>query len=156
MARRGEHKPREQQQIESAQKQRRVIEMRLAGKDFRTIADELGYAGPSGAHKAYRTALREIIREPAEEVVTLELSRLDQLFAAHWDKALKGDGHATSHCLNIMFRRAKLLGIDAPTRINVQTIVQRTAEQFGLDPNEAAELHRSVQEFMATAKAGTE
>lgn len=140
--------------ISATERQRRALEFRKGGATYDLIARELGYATPSGAAKAVKTALRRTIQEPADEVRQLEIARLDKMLAAHWPAVLKGNVPSTLVALRIQERRAKLLGLDAPAKINVDVIVATTAEQFGLNDDETAELHDRVQEFLDAAKAG--
>jgi hypothetical protein len=98
------------------EKQLNALEYRKLGYSFKQIADALGYAGPQGAYEAVQAALRSVIREPAEEVLGLELERLDALFVKPYSSALAGDLQALSACLAVMTRKARLLGLDAPVK----------------------------------------
>jgi hypothetical protein len=53
-----------------------------------------------------------------------------------WTKALNGDVRAVDSVLRIMERRAKLLGLDAPTKIDWRDSAAQTAKDLGLDPSE--------------------
>jgi hypothetical protein len=101
------------------------------------MARELGYAGPSGAYQAVIGALRETLREPAEQVRTLELERLDAMLEAVWRAALSGDLKAIDAVLKLMDRRSRYLGLDAPQRIDIEAKVRLVAEALGLDPDDA-------------------
>ena len=98
------------------EKQVSALEYRKLGYTFAQIADALGYATPQGAYLAVQSALTRIIKEPAQEVLQLELERLDALFVKPYANALNGDLMALSGCLSVMARKAKLLGLDAPAR----------------------------------------
>lgn len=50
------------------------------------------------------------------ELRTLEAQRLDRLFLVVWRQALAGDLAAVDRALRIQDRRAKLLGLDEPSR----------------------------------------
>jgi hypothetical protein len=76
----------------------------------------LGYKSASGAEQAVRSAIRKVLQEPAEAVRELEAMRLDALLQALWGKALDGDVLVIDRVLKIMDRRARLLGLDAPTK----------------------------------------
>ncbi|HKJ76511.1 MAG TPA: hypothetical protein VKA64_04830, partial [Gammaproteobacteria bacterium] len=54
--------------------------------------------------------------EDAEEVKRLELERLDRMLLSLWPKVTNGDPQAVEKALKVSERRARLLGIDAPTR----------------------------------------
>jgi hypothetical protein len=51
---------------------------------------------------------------------TLEAERLNALQVAIWDRAIEGDLKALDRVLAVMARRAKLLGLDQPSRSEVQ------------------------------------
>jgi hypothetical protein len=89
----------------------------MEGRTFEAIAEEVGYAGKQGAYEAVRRSLLEVVREPAEELIRLDLERLDALWGIQYLNAQAGDVQAMAACMKIMERRAKLLGLDAPTRI---------------------------------------
>jgi hypothetical protein len=74
-------------------------------------------------------ALREITLEPAREVLTMELRRLDAYLSAFHANALEGDLPAAAMALNIIEKRAKLLGLYPETgRVNVLVAQQGGAE----------------------------
>ena len=62
-------------------------------------------------------ALKKTLQEPADEVRTLEVERLDSLLNGLWQR--RHVPEITDRILRIMERRAKLLGLDAPTRTEV-------------------------------------
>jgi hypothetical protein len=114
-----------------------VLRLRKAGKDFREIAAEVGYAGPSGAYQAFEAAMRETLREPADQVRALELERLDAMLRAVWPSALEGELRSIETVLRLMDRRARYLGLDAPTKVDITARVRGWAEELGLDPDQA-------------------
>lgn len=103
--------------IEAVERQRQAVELRKAGASFRQIAEQLGYSSAGGAYKAVMTALRKTLREPADEMRGLELDRLDMLTFALWSEAQQGNLGAIDRLLRVMERRAKLLGLDAPSKV---------------------------------------
>lgn len=100
-------------------RQRKALQMRRDGADFDAIAEACGYSNRSGAYKAVMTALKKMMREPADELRSLELERLDRLYTQMARKAEGGDEKAVDRCLRIMERRARLLGLDAPVKQDV-------------------------------------
>jgi hypothetical protein len=106
---------------EVVEKERRVLELRRAGYTFDDIAKTVGYASPSGAFYALSRALKRTLQQPANELREMETDRLDRLQAAVWPKALAGDNKAVDTILKIMDRRARLLGLDAPSKMQVET-----------------------------------
>lgn len=135
--------------ITAAERQAQALEYRKMGWTHAHIAKHLGYASQSGAQKAVETALRRTIQEPADALRTLELERLDVLMSGVWPRASIGDPRSIVAALNIMRRRAALLGLDAPKKIehsgeiNVRQIAAEIAAEFG----------RPVDEVVAEAEA---
>lgn len=105
--------------IDARERERQVLELRRDGLTFDAIARRLGYSDPSGAYHAFQRALARITEEPAQEVRRLELERLDWMFECLRDAIAKGRGYAIEKGIMIMDRRARLLGLDAPTKHQV-------------------------------------
>jgi len=92
-----------------------ALKLRSEGLTYRQIAELLGI-NTSTAYRRVENALRAIPADGVEEMRQLEGERLDKLHAALWDRALEGDLQAIDRLLTISNRRAKLFGLDAPTR----------------------------------------
>jgi hypothetical protein len=68
--------------------------------------------------------LADKCREEAVHVRDLELHRLDELYLIAYRAISDGNDLAgIDRCLRIMERRAKLLGIDAAAKVDVQGLV---------------------------------
>ena len=100
-------------------RQRRALELRTEGRTLDQIADELGYADKSGAHRAILAALDRHEAAAVDEYRDLEAARLNELQQAVWPLAKAGDIAAVIACVRIIDRRAKLLGLDAPVLVDV-------------------------------------
>jgi hypothetical protein len=77
--------------------------------------------------------------------------RLDQLQAAHWDAALGGDIDATKVMLQVIDRRCKLFGLNAPMAVRVgpeitdAEFAEQVVDLIGLiSPEGLAEVIRSL------------
>ncbi len=106
-----------ERRLEAVQKQRQALQLRLAGVPFAHIAEKLGYRSASGAFKAVSSALERTLREPADAVRKLELERLDHFLFRLWPAIQRGEPAAIGQAVKILERRAKYLGLDAPTVI---------------------------------------
>lgn len=111
------------------EKQLQALEYRKMAYTYAQIAEVLGYATAQGAYLAIQSALTRIIREPAEDVLKLELERLDAMFSKPYQAAIGGDLLAVGSCLNIMARKAKLLGLDAPAKVDT-TVANKDGTPF--------------------------
>jgi hypothetical protein len=92
----------------------RALELSLAGWSYDAITAELGYKSRDSVSKAMWKAIDRRSAEGVEENRALELSRLDALQAAHWDRAVDGDTKAAEVVLNVIEKRCRLLGLDRP------------------------------------------
>jgi len=113
--------------LQARERERQVLELSKGGANFVQIADRLGISDRM-VSRIYHRALERIPVPAAEEVRHLEVVRLDALLTAMWPKAMQGSGWAVERCLSIMERRARLLGLDAPTKHEVMTIDAIDAE----------------------------
>jgi hypothetical protein len=62
--------------------------------------------------------LADVCLEEAAVIRDIELQRLDDLYQIAWIEANAGNIAAIDRCLRVMERRAKLLGLDAPEKID--------------------------------------
>ena len=107
---------------EQIERENKVLELRSQSFTWRAIADAVGYASGAGALKAYMRAIKRQQQEPVEAALFMELSRLDELQSTYWEPAVQGNMRAGEFVLKIMDRRAKLLGLDAPTKIQAEVV----------------------------------
>lgn len=138
--------------------------LRQQGLSFRQIQLELGLSSTSVAYDAVQRAIVSVRREPADSLIRLEAERLDRLTTILEDvlaenhyawgangQLIRGeDGtpvddqdvilRVVDRLLKVQERRAKLLGLDAPTK-----------QIISLDAIEAeiAELEREAQDELA-------
>lgn len=99
--------------------QEQALALRRSGMAYSAIAVKLGLS-KSRAHALVQLGLedaREQIVTQADELRTEEISRLDGMLRKVYTKAAAGDLQAVDRVLKIGERRAKLLGLEAPVRI---------------------------------------
>jgi hypothetical protein len=112
----------EEKAAELEAKEAKVLELRRAGFTFQRIAEEVGYATPSGAQRALERIMTRNLPQAPEEFRWQELDRLDRMQVALWPRAMKGDDRAIGTIIRLMERRARLVGIDAPQRIQAEVV----------------------------------
>jgi hypothetical protein len=107
--------------IERAARIARVLEFRLQGWTLEKIAQTEGVVR-SRVHAMIDNALKGMVFEPADQIMQLELIRLDEMYIKQYDMAVNGNHAALDKCLAIMERRAKYLGLNAPERVEVEEV----------------------------------
>jgi len=111
--------------IKTTEKTLKALDLRKKGFSYTQIGTKLGCARQT----ACRYVLSELenladqCREEAGQVRDLELQRLDELYLVAWKAIADGSETAIDRCLRIMERRAKLLGLDAAQKVDVQGLV---------------------------------
>jgi|SRR5215207_3754548 len=129
---------------EVLEREARAIELRRNGATYHQIAERL-HMSVSGAALAVKRALDRHVAEAAPDVRKLELDRLDHLHVQALlvlqrehvvvsagkvvldttGRPMRDDGptlQAIRTILTIQERRARLLGLDAPTRVDVKVL----------------------------------
>ena len=141
--------------LQAHERHLQALELRKAGATYQAIADQLGYAHARGAHKAVASALKATLKEPAEELRTLEALRLDAALLAIWRRVTKGDDKAIDRLLGIMKRRMELFGLAAAKRQElfglIATLSARDLNLKRLSAEELAELERLVEKLDVAA-----
>jgi DNA-binding CsgD family transcriptional regulator len=100
-----------------------ALNLRKSGATYDQIGKTLGIT-TQGAYKAIIRSLQRLNEkntEGTEELRRLEVERLDRMLAAIWGQVLNGNQGAIDRALRIGERRAKLLGLDAPTKTDLTT-----------------------------------
>lgn len=100
----------------------------LAGLSYEQVAERLDIS-MRGVYDMVNRTLHNAENRVVEEMRNVENARLDRVQAAIWPKALKGDIKAVDAYLKISARRAKMNGLDAPTKVNLSLNVRTEMEQ---------------------------
>ena len=116
--------------ISTAERRLFTWKLRLSGATFEDIADAvIKHFGedklPKGydSRYAYKDVKRELDRmnaerrDSTEQYQRTELERLDKMLSSIWGQVLKGHLGAIDRALGIGAHRARLLGLDAPTKV---------------------------------------
>lgn len=123
-----------------AEQERRILALWISGESPGAIADAVGLS-ESTVQRVRKAALQVAmpLRDAkAEELRELELQRLDELQAAHWQVATNplmfagGTHKSAGIVLSCIDRRAKMLGLDAPVKVDarVQGALDAEIEQL--------------------------
>jgi hypothetical protein len=157
----GNHKTPQARQL-AAERARRVLELRLKGAQFEDIGRQLGIS-TQAAFKHYKRELRRIPEPVAAEVRKAMLERMDRLlleaFGLLADPKNRNRDETIRTILKIQERVARILGTDAPTKVDMtnhedpEAVARRERQLEMLDklaPEQQRELLRLIRE------AGTE
>ena len=107
--------------MSSREKQKRAMALKLAGASYAQIAENLGYADSSGAHKAVAVGMKSSLQENAGELRKIHYGRLEHMLMLVWPAVNQGDSHAVNSALQVMDRMERLYGLNAADRIDVST-----------------------------------
>lgn len=97
------------------QKMSAALDFRLQGHTFEEIGQSLEVS-TTRAYELVELALKDTLAEKAEKVRQMELRRLDLMTPNLLNAAVEGDARAVDAVIKIMDRRAKLMGLDLPTK----------------------------------------
>lgn len=119
-----------------------ALDYRMRGWTYESIAAVMGLSVPYVA-KLIKNGLKQSIHEKAETIRAMEVKRLDKMFAHVYEAVLSTpelpgvvNKDAVEVALKIMKRRAELLGLDMPTRIEAKVDANVTEQvQFYIPSN---------------------
>ena len=103
--------------------EREALKLRRQGLTYAAIGDALGMS-ESGAYYAVDRGLEkatQLVTKEADRLRQLEVQRLDRMQEGLWPTAETGDHKSIDRVLRIIAERAKLLGLYAPTAIDVKS-----------------------------------
>jgi DNA-binding transcriptional MocR family regulator len=110
---------------ERERRRQQVVAGLLAGLSIREMAKGLGVSHSTIAEdiEIVRAEWREARVASYDDLVTQEAARLDKLQSRFWQSTLDGDPQAAAVVLRCMDRRARLLGLDAAQKLQVDAAV---------------------------------
>ena len=120
-----------------------ILQERLAGRSARSIGKELRCTVGEVDASLDRT-LPKIDNDARRRYVALDLNRLDELLETFYKRAIeKADAQAGLLVVKILERRATLLGLDSPQRLDVVQLQTQEA------PSSFDKIHAAI---MAVAR----
>jgi hypothetical protein len=88
--------------------------------------------------------MTRVITPAVNEHRELELDRLDILQRTYWQPAVNGNLRAADFVLRVIDKRAKLLGLDAPIKVQAEVVTY-----------DGSDLDAEVERFARLIEAGT-
>jgi hypothetical protein len=132
----------------------KALQLRIQGMPYHQIAEELDAEEWQVAEWVTRQlqGLRGEEVRNADVARQLHLERLDALMQANWMKAMDGNADSSTIVLRCMERSSKLLGLDAPQKVDITHRLRLMAEQEGLDYDELLAEAQSVIKSLPSAR----
>lgn len=126
--------------LTAAARRQKVFELKMQGKTLVEIAEIMSLN--------YNTVQRDFAAVTASIDTTKwlrsridgDVQFLDKLISVLSPRALVGDIAAIETILKIMQRQHKILGMEAPKRVDVRVLIQQWAEREGLNPADVADV----------------
>jgi len=128
-----------------------VMVLRNAGMTIEAIARKMKVS-PATIRKDLRVVRRDINNEQPEDVIARHRAVVFDIQRANYPAMLRGDKDAAATILKALDREAKLLGLDAPTRVLANISNEEFAAEASrliarinqLDPDTLKELERGT------------
>jgi predicted transcriptional regulator len=117
--------------LNRSERRRRAWELRLTGMSQTAIARTLG-CDQTTVSQDLRDCFEVYKKECDAEAVhfaMLTLARLEALLCANWSRAIEGDSKAGALCIKLLEREAKLLGLDAAKKVEVNGSEEMSLEE---------------------------
>lgn|SRR3990167_663424 len=128
--------------IAYAEQQRLIWFEYKRGKSIDQVAQKLNLR-TKDVSQALRDYLAELRREGLQSVAEyrhVQLERINAAIDAVWPRVLGGNVDAINTMIRLLEREARLLGLDAPTKVDITTKILALAEIEGISADEALEI----------------
>jgi transposase len=116
------------------QRRAAAAKLRADGLSLAAIAEQLGVVVSTAAMycNSYYSALAEEGKDASKAARELDLARLDRAILGLHQRIADGDTQAVQALVKVLDRRAKLLGLDAPSKQEIAdtTTVARTPQEI--------------------------
>jgi hypothetical protein len=105
----------------------KALSLRMAGLTYAQVGEQLSIS-EEGARDLVERTLGPGDHTAADTMRELEGQRLDRAQAAIWTRVIAGDDKAIQTFLHLSQRRARLFGLDMPTKIDLSVSVRQEME----------------------------
>lgn len=136
---------RDAQRLKAAIRQRKMVDLRVAGLGWQEISDKLGYGGHANAMKDWKRVMASVqsTEEERKEARRVAIVRMERLFAAVWKQAQAGSLPHWDRAQRSVERFAAFFGLDAPKQQH-NTDVHFDVDPMTLTDDEIAQIGRGV------------
>lgn len=136
-------------EIKRREAESQVLELARMGLTYEAIAKALGYKSKGSIHHIIHRALDRIPVEAAEAYRKAEDQRIEALMSIYLPLAMRGEIDAARFVDQLIGRRAKLMGLNAPERAPVD----ENGEAVG-GSDALADFYARVRSAIARSGAG--
>lgn len=131
----------------------KAVKMRIAGHDPEDIASELGYVSPAAASADIYEALAKQLTTPDHSIEVLreiECRRMDQMLLALQPGIKRGTPRSIEVALRILERRARMMGLDSATKVQILTVDDIDAQIAKLTEEMSARMAEEIPDVTGT------
>ena len=123
-----------------------VLDLYKRGMTMRATAEELNCTESQVGNdiRSYIDELRRMGLQSAAQYRQVQLERIQDSVRAIWPMVLAGRMEAINTLIKLMEREARLLGLDAPTKVDLTAKIRALAEAEGQNPDEALDIADAV------------
>lgn len=152
-----ERDPKNHRQTENKARRAQALSLRLSGFSWEEIGRHLNIS-TSGAKSLVERTMEQATGRQVEEMRSIENARLDKAQTAIWQRVLQGDDFAIDRFLKISAQRARINGLNAPMKVDLNVSVKHEMERALGDlealvlKNETRQMTRAEQEEILDAE----
>jgi len=125
---------------------REILDLRKRALPYDYIADQLGIT-PEEAKSLGMQAIRGLGGDEINDIELakrLQIEQIDAMIAGIYPKAINGMFEAIDRMVKLLDAKAKLLGLNAATKIDIENRLVIMADQMGADIDELREIAKEV------------
>lgn len=122
----------DEKKITIAQRRRLIFQLRAEGRTIQQIATALGLSWSIVQRDSARAVADIDVTKYLDAELTYDLQRIESLISAYWDRAVRGDLNAAKFINEMLARKHKLLGMEAPKRVDIRALIATWAQAKGL------------------------
>lgn len=127
--------------LKAPERRKLVLKLRGDGYTIGQIAEALGVSYGTVMNDSHEAVKDIDVTRMLESEVKYDLTRIERLIGAYWRRALMGDLNSAKFIDQMLGRKHRLLGMEAPKRVDIRGLIVQWANANGLgaDINEVIE-----------------
>ncbi len=131
-------------QLRLTERRSKALQLSIAGWSYREIAAEIDVS-----HTQVGNYIRQALEKTTDlsasqtaELRQIQFERIEGAIKKVWAKIAAGRDllSAVQTLIRLLEREAKLMGLDAPTKVDISAKVRAMAVEEGFDPDDAIEM----------------